>query len=87
MHDIAQNSEINIVRNVEVNTFNGIDLKNADFIFHPDELGPVIQFHYQILYTYNKPIEKEESEDDEKKEKLFFILDKEGELKKLSFDD
>lgn len=87
MHDISQNAEINIVRNVQVNAFNAIDLKNADFIFHPDELGPVIQFHYQIVYTYSKPIEKEESKDDEEKEKVFFILDKEGELKKFSFDE
>ena len=87
MHDISQNSEINIVRNVQVNSFSSIDLKNADFIFHPDELGPVIQFHYQIIYNYNKPIEKEESIEEKNKEKLFYILDKEGELKKLSFDD
>lgn len=86
MHSIDQNSEVNVVRNVEVDAYNAIDLNQADFIFHADETTPVIQFYYQINYvhTMEKP-KKDEEEDEGDKEKVFYILDKEGNLKKFEF--
>jgi len=88
MHDISQNSEIAINRTIQTNSLNGLNLKNADYVFHSEVITPVIQFHYQLVYTYSKkpPKEAEPIDPDARKEKIFYILDKEGNLKKFDFE-
>ncbi|MFZ9955093.1 MAG: hypothetical protein ACO3E1_03120, partial [Flavobacteriales bacterium] len=70
-----------------------LNLKDADYVFNAKETNPVIQFQYQINYGYvkrDREKEKEEKErheqeknDERNKEKSFYILGKDGELKKV----
>jgi hypothetical protein len=91
MHDINQNSAIDISRTVSVDSYQSLDLQTADYVFHPDILEPVIEFYYRINYNYVIPPSEEElekkkkEEEEDAPEKIFYILDKDGELKKIEF--
>ena len=86
MHDVRQNSEVLSSRIVTVDQYRPLDLRDADFVFHPDLVVPAIEFYYQISYNYLIPEEEEEKEEAPDGERTFYILDNQGELKKISFD-
>ena len=89
MHNINQNSAIDINRSVRVNSYQSLGLKTADFVFNPDIIEPVIEFYYRINYNYVIPPKKEEKDEEEDGEdsvkRVFYILDNNGELKKIEF--
>ncbi len=86
---LAENSSITYSRVVNTDKHFNLNLKDADFVFNAKEANPVIQFRYQIIYGYVKRDREKEKEDKERekeehsKQKTFFILDKNGELKKV----
>lgn len=91
-HDLTQNSEINMERNVDVNHLYNLNLKDADFVYNANATGPVIQFYYQLNYNYVKKDteaemrEKIRKEEASKPDKVYYILDKEGKLKKVDLE-
>ncbi|MFZ9848388.1 MAG: hypothetical protein ACO3EE_09600 [Flavobacteriales bacterium] len=92
-HHLAENSNITYSRTVNADKYFNLNLKDADYVFNAKETNPVIQFQYQINYGYvkrDREKEKEEKErheqeknDERNKEKSFYILGKDGELKKV----
>jgi hypothetical protein len=92
-HHLAENSNITYTRSVNADKYFNLNLKDADYVFNAKETNPVIQFQYQINYGYvkrDREKEKEEKErheqeknDERNKEKSFYILGKDGELKKV----
>ena len=88
-HHLAENSNITYGRTVNADKYFNLNLKDADFVFNAKETNPVIQFHYQINYGYIKrdrekeKEEKERRQEEQNKEKSFYILGKDGELKKV----
>lgn len=78
-----ENSAIDINRSVSVDSNQSLNLKNADFI------EPVIEFYYRINYNYIIPPKEEKLVEEEEKnspEKVFYILDSSGKLRKIEFD-
>lgn len=92
MHNINQNSAIDISRTVNIDSYQSLDLKTADYVFHPQIIEPVIEFYYRINYNYVIPPSEEEKkkakeeEKEDEPEKVFYILDSKGDLKKIEFD-
>jgi uncharacterized protein YggE len=88
-HDMSQNTSINQQRTVDVDNYTALNYKNADFIFNSSYSPPVIQFYYELHYGYvKKDLEAEEKEKKKKEEgnkqdKIYFIIDKDGNLKKI----
>jgi len=89
-HDMSQNSLINHTRTVDVDNYTALNYKKADFIFNSDYAIPVIQFYYELHYGYiKKDLEAEEKEKKKKEEggnkqdKIYYIIDKDGNLKKI----
>ncbi len=88
-HSPSQNSTLNLERKVDVDNYFNFNLKDADFVFHSNETSPVIQFYYALDYTYTKTDteaemrEKMKKQLEEKQEKIFYIIDKKGNLKKI----
>lgn len=88
-HDASQNTSINHQRTVDVDNYTALNYKNADFIFNSSYSPPVIQFYYELHYGYvKKDLEAEEKEqkkkeDRSKQDKIYFIIDKDGNLKKI----
>ena len=87
MHDLSQNSDISYNRNLRVDSYNNLDLRSVDYVFNPNILEPTIDFHYRIDYNYVFPPSEEETKEDKDDniEKVFYILNEEGELQQLSF--
>jgi len=88
-HNISQNSTINMERKVDVDNYFNFNLKDADFVFNAGKTSPVIQFYFQLNYSYTKTATEEElrekikKEEEKKQDKLFYIIDKTGNLKKV----
>ena len=88
-HHISQNSTIDMERQVDVDNYYNLNLKDADFVFNAGNTSPVIQFYYQLNYMYTKKDTEEEmrekikKEEAKKQDKLFYIIDKSGNLKKI----
>jgi uncharacterized protein YggE len=88
-HDISQNSSINYNRTVDVDNYFTYNLKDADYVFNQDKTVPVIQFYHQINYTYTKVDteaqmrEKIKKEEEKKPAQVYYIIDKNGGLKKI----
>lgn len=85
-HHVSQNTSVAMQRSLEVDNYFNLNLKDADYVFHSDKSVPVIQFYYELNYAYTKkPSESKESKkaDEDKPEKIFYILDKTGNLKKI----
>ena len=88
-HHISQNSTMNMERKVDVDNYYNLNLKDADFVFNANTTNPVIQFYYQLNYTYTKTDTEAEmrdkirKEEEKKQDKLFYIIDKSGNLKKV----
>ncbi|XOV66615.1 MAG: hypothetical protein ACFHU9_13395 [Fluviicola sp.] len=86
MHDLSQNSNIEYKRNLRVDSYNNLDLRSVDYVYNPHIIEPTIDFHYRIDYNYIFPPEEDEEEEkNENVEKVFYILNEEGELQQLSF--
>lgn len=88
MHDLSQNSEIEYNRNLKVDSYNNLDLRSVDYVYNPNIIEPTIDFHYRIDYNYIFPPTEEELAEKEKEnkvEKVFYILNEEGELQQLEF--
>lgn len=86
MHDLSQNSEISYNRNVRVDSYNNLDLRSVDYVYNPHIIEPTVDFHYRIDYNYVfPPDEEDEQEENKNVEKVFYILNEEGELQQLSF--
>ncbi len=88
-HKISENSEISMERKVDIDNYFNFNLKDADFVFNASAASPVIQFYYQLNYTYTKKDtetemrEKIKNEEEKKQDKVFYIIDKNGALKKI----
>lgn len=84
-HHISQNTSVAMQRSLEVDNYFNLNLKDADYIFHSDKTVPVIQFYYELNYVYTKKAVESKGVDkkEEKPEKIFYILDKTGNLKKI----
>lgn len=87
MHDLSQNSDIAYNRNLRVDSYNNLDLRSVDYVFNPNIIEPTIDFHYRIDFNYVFPPSEDDTEKDEDDdvEKVFYILNAEGELQQLSF--
>jgi len=74
---------------VDVDNYFNLNLKDADFVFNADITNPVIQFYFQLNYMYTKVDteaemrEKIRKEEEKKQDKVFYIIGKDGELKKV----
>ncbi|MFY9307651.1 MAG: SIMPL domain-containing protein [Bacteroidia bacterium] len=84
-HHISQNTSVAMQRSLDVDNYFNLNLKDADYVFHSDKTVPVIQFYYELNYAYTKEDTKARSnkEKEDKTEKIFYILDKTGNLKKI----
>lgn len=88
-HHVSQNSTMNMDRKVDVDNYFNLNLKDADFVFNANTTSPVIQFYFQLNYTYTKTDTEAEmrdkirKEEEKKQDKLFYIIDKTGNLKKV----
>lgn len=84
-HHIAENASVKLNRTLEVDNYFNFNLKDADFVFNADKTAPVIQFYYQLDYVYTKkvPESKAAKANEPVVEKIFYILDKTGNLKKI----
>lgn len=88
-HHVSQNSMINQDRTVDVDNYTALNYKNADYIFNSNSSIPVIQFYYELHYSYWKKDTEEEIKEKAKKdaesaqERIYFIIDKNGNLKKI----
>ncbi|MFI5148182.1 MAG: SIMPL domain-containing protein [Bacteroidia bacterium] len=88
-HHLSQNSTIRMERTVDVDNYYDMNLKDADFVFNASKTCPVIQFYYQLNYSYNKVDTEEEmrnkikKEMETKKDPVFYMIDKNGVLKKI----
>lgn len=91
-HHLSQNSTIDVSRRLEVNNYYTLDLKDADFVFNASETNPVIQFYYQINYSFitrdteAELREKIRKEVEKEHQKTFYLLDKKGKLKAIDLD-
>lgn len=92
-HEVSQNATIQMNRRLDVDNYYNLNLKDADFVFNQQETNPVIQFFYQINYTFTRKDteaelrEKIRKEEETKHEKQFYILDKNGNLKKMDLSE
>ena len=90
-HQISQNSTINYNRKVDIDAYYNLDLRDADFVFHSEEVKPVIQFIYEINYGFIKRDREAEAEakaikkENDKRKKNIFILDKDGKMREVKF--
>lgn len=88
-HHASQNSTLSIDRRVDVDNYYDLNLKDADFVFNSGNEVPCIQFYYRLICVYTKTNTEEElrakilKEQEEKQEKQFYILDQQGNLKKI----
>lgn len=88
-HHASQNSTLSMDRRVDVDNYYDLNLKDADYVFHSDNEVPCIQFYYRLVCVYTKTDTEEElrakilKEQEEKQEKQFYILDQQGNLKKI----
>jgi uncharacterized protein YggE len=87
-HHISQNTSVQMKRSLDVDNYFNLNLKDADYVFHSEKTVPVIQFYYQLNYVYTRkePDSKGKSsskDESQKVEKIFYILDKTGNLKKI----
>ncbi len=88
-HHLSQNSTISLERQVDVENYYDLNLKDADFVFNANLTGPVVQFYSCFNYGFIRTDTEEEmrkkikEELEQKQNKTFYILDKNGNLKKV----
>lgn len=85
-HHMSQNTLIHNQRSIDIQKFDPIDLSKVDYVFNSELNEPTIQFYKEIVYQFFPKIEEEKKESkDEKVERIFYVIDKNGELKKVDF--
>lgn len=83
-HHLSQNTAIRMNRELEVDNYFNLNLKDADFVFNADKTEPVIQFYHQLEYNYTLPPPSTKAADKKTEaEKVFYIIDKNGNMKKV----
>lgn len=91
-HHLSQNSVMSLNRAVDVDNYFDYNLKQVDFVFHPDNTQPVIQFYYKLVTEYvtpdteaelRKKIEDELKAKEKSKTKSIYTLDENGNLNKV----
>ena len=91
-HHLSQNSTLSLNRAVDVDNYFDYNLKQVDFVFHPDNTQPVIQFYYKLVTEYvtpdteaeiRKKIEEELKAKEKSKTKSIYTVDEEGNLNKV----
>jgi len=91
-HHLSQNSTLSLNRAVDVDNYFDYNLKQVDFVFHPDNTQPVIQFYYKLVTEYvtpdteaelRKKIEDELKAKEKSKTKSIYTVDENGNLNKV----
>jgi uncharacterized protein YggE len=91
-HHLSQNSSLALNRSVEIDNYFDYNLKEADFVFNPNNTQPVIQFYSQVLTEYvtpdteeemRKKIEEELKAKERSKTQAIYTIDESGNLKKV----
>lgn len=91
-HHLSQNSVMSLNRAVDVDNYFDYNLKQVDFVFHPDNTQPVIQFYYKLVTEYvtpdteaelRKKIEDELKAKEKSKTKSIYTVDENGNLNKV----
>jgi uncharacterized protein YggE len=91
-HHLSQNSTLSLNRAVDVDNYFDYNLKQVDFVFHPDNTQPVIQFYYRLVTEYvtpdteaelRKKIEDELKAKEKSKTKSIYTVDEHGNLNKV----
>lgn len=91
-HHLSQNSSISMNRSVEVDNYFDYNLKQADFVFNPNNTQPVIQFYSQVVTEYvtpdteeeiRKKVEEELKAKNNSKPQVIYTIDGDGNLKKI----
>ncbi len=91
-HHLSQNSSLALNRTVEIDNYFDYNLKQADFVFNPDNTQPVIQFYSHVITDYvtpdteeemRKKIEEEFNAKKKAKAKAIYTIDESGNLKKV----
>ena len=79
-------------RSVEIDNYFDYNLKQADFVFNPNNTQPVIQFYSQVVTEYvtpdteeeiRKKVEEELKAKTTSKPQAIYTIDGEGNLKKV----
>jgi hypothetical protein len=91
-HHVSQNSTLSLNRGIDVDNYFDYNLKQVDFVFHPDNTQPVIQFYYRLVTEYvtpdteaelRKKIEDELKAKEKSKTKSIYTVDENGNLNKV----
>lgn len=91
-HHLSQNSTLALNRSVDVDNYFDYNLKQVDFVFHPNNTQPVIQFYYKLITEYvtpdteeeiRKKVEEELKSKEKSKTKSIYTLDENGNLNKV----
>ncbi len=91
-HAGQQNSQLALMRTVDVEAYYEYNLKQVDYVFFPENTEPVIQFYTYLITDYHKESTEEEirkkiAEEMEQKKKpvtkSVFTIDEQGNFKKL----
>ncbi|MNU62912.1 hypothetical protein D3C71_521520 [compost metagenome] len=91
-HHLSQNSTLSLDRSVDVDNYFDYNLKQVDFVFHPDNTQPVIQFYYKLVTEYvtpnteeeiRKKMEEELKAKEKSKTKAIYTIDENGNLNKV----
>lgn len=88
-HHVTQNSQLSLSRRVDIDNYYDFNLKNADFVFNAGNDVPVVQFFCRLVTVYTKVDTEEEmrekirKEMEDKKERKLFIMDENGEIRKM----
>jgi uncharacterized protein YggE len=91
-HHLSQNSRLSLNRSVDVDNYFDYNLKQVDFVFHPNNTQPVIQFYYKLITEYvtpdteaeiRKKVEEELKAREKSKTKSIYTVDENGNLNKV----
>lgn len=91
-HHLSQNSSLAMNRTVEIDNYFDYNLKQADFVFNPNNTQPVIQFYSQVVTEYvtpdteeeiRKKVEEELKAKNNSKPQVIYTIDGDGNLKKI----
>jgi uncharacterized protein YggE len=91
-HHLSQNSTLSLNRSVDVDNYFDYNLKQVDFVFHPNNTQPVIQFYYKLITEYitpdteaeiRKKVEEELKAREKSRTKSIYTVDENGNLNKV----
>jgi len=91
-HHVTQNSTMSLGRAVDVDNYYDFNLKDADYVYNAGNENPVIQIYFRLTYSHERiateeeireKVTKELEEKKTKESKQIYVLDENGELKKI----